>query len=635
MTSPEAASGSRLCRRRLVAASLAAALLGVLPASMPAGAAADSGELAAVHVVRYGGADRYETSLRIAEAFVAETGGTADTVVMASGVEWTDAAAAASVAGRFGAPLLMTPPDQLREDALGWLNRVGAERVIVVSTDPAGRDPAVSAAVTDALRERYTVERVSGDDQYLTAIAAARRIGEPGELSTFGRTAIIASGEVFADALVAGPLAAHNRLPLLLTPGAGLHSGVADYLADAHVWRVVLMGGTGALSGDVRTAVEALGIAVNRIAGATRFETAAMFGDFSARHRSGCGDGGQFGIARARIPFDSLSAAPLLARRCAPLLLTDPAEIPTSTREFLADARQRRPSVTLSVFGGIRAVSQSAVEDYAGDTVRRYENRAPDSALPATDEHFIDHAHAAALFPECGPAPSYDPDALISMIRDQARFAGFDRAVASGVVDGGHRDFATGWWTDDKLREHYGGTYPGIDVAWAQQRVTMSPWNQVGFGRPTSADGLVRFPARVTVPTSGSAFYESLYEIMEHDGYSDGDLPLRWVHHHGMTTPRRVDPDDPLWADGGGLLLWSWTRFMHQFPPVDREPAAWGMLTLLLARHPTCVAQQMLAKCDEPVTAGTSPHLRSDELASPLGLALGNLICGEHSQQPA
>jgi len=618
---------------RFFAALIAAALLGVLPASMPAGAA--SGELAAIHVVRHGGADRYETSLRIAEAFAAGAGGTVDTVVMVSGTQWTDAAAAISVAGRFGAPLLMTPPEELRDDALAWLNDVEAERVIVVGTDPPGRDPAVSTAVTDALREAFAVERVSGDDQYLTAVAAARRAGEAGELSRFGRTAIIASGEVFADALVAGPLAAHFKLPVLLTPSGGLHPQVAGYLAGAQVRRVVLMGGASALSADVQIAVEALGIAVDRMDGATRFETATMFGEFSARHGSDCFEGGQFGIARARIPFDALSAAPLLAQWCAPLVLTDPAEIPASTREFIDSARRHRPSVTLSVFGGDRAVSQSALEEYQGDMIRRYETRAADSALPATDKHFIDHAQAAALFPECGPAPEYDPAALVSMIRDQARFAGFDRAVISGVIAGRHRDFATGWWTDVKLREHYGGTYPEIDVEWAQQRITISPWNQIGFGRPTSADGLIRFPAWVTVPTSESAFYGSLYEIMERDGYRDGELPLRWVHHYGMQTPRRVDPGDPSWTDGGGRLLWAWTTFMHQFPPVDREPAAWGMLTLLLARHPTCVAGQMLAVCDDPITANTSPHLRNDEHASPLGLALRNLVCGEREQKQA
>ena len=126
---------------------------------------------------------------------------------------------AASVAGRFDAPVLMTPPDRLLGDALVWLSNVGVERVIVVSADPPNKPPTVSTDVTDDLvHEGLDVERVSGNDQYRTGVAAARRLGGAGDLARFGPTAIIASGEVFADALVAGPLAARNRLPVLLTP---------------------------------------------------------------------------------------------------------------------------------------------------------------------------------------------------------------------------------------------------------------------------------------------------------------------------------------------------------------------------------------------------------------------------------
>ena len=617
---------------RIAVALVAAALLAVVPGFVPAGAAED--DLASVDVVRYGGADRYETSLRIAEAFAADAGGSVDTVVMVSGVQWTDSVVAASVAGRFDAPVLMTPPDELRDDALAWLTDVGASRIFVVSADPPDSDPTVKTAVTDALwSEGLSVERVSGNDQYRTGVAAARQIGGAGDLAQFGPTAIIASGEVFADALVAGPVAARNTLPLLLTPKAGLHPDVAEYLTDAGISRVVLMGGTGALSADVQTGIEALGITVNRMSGATRFETATMFGEFAARYGGGCFDGDQFGIARARIPFDSFSAAPLLARLCAPLVLTEPAEIPVTTQTFLDEARHGQMTVTFHVFGGNAAVAAAALTDYLGQEIKHYQNRSADSALPATDKYFIDHTEVAALFPDCEPPGDvYHPNTLQRMSDRRSLYGGFDREVAQGFFHDRQRDFVSGWWTDDKLQEVYGGTYPEIDIEWAKQRITMWSWNQIGFGQPTSADGQIDFPDWVRVPSSTGAGggYKGLYELMVLNGYSDGELPLRWVHHYGLQTPHRVDPDDALWILQGGLLLWDWTTFMHQFPPIDREPAAWGMHTLLLARHPICVAQRMLAVCDDPITADTSPHLRGDKHASPLGLALRNLICGEY-----
>ena len=48
---------------------------------------------------RYGGADRYATSLLVAEAVAAHAGGSLDSVVLVSGRNWTDAVGAAPLAG--------------------------------------------------------------------------------------------------------------------------------------------------------------------------------------------------------------------------------------------------------------------------------------------------------------------------------------------------------------------------------------------------------------------------------------------------------------------------------------------------------------------------------------------------------
>ena len=93
------------------------ALGGVLaiPAS-PAGAA--EGDGSDVSTTRYGGPDRYATSLLIAEAFAVEAGGSLECAVLVSGQRWTDAVVAAPMAGVLSAPVLMTPPDEF-EPACG------------------------------------------------------------------------------------------------------------------------------------------------------------------------------------------------------------------------------------------------------------------------------------------------------------------------------------------------------------------------------------------------------------------------------------------------------------------------------------------------------------------------------------
>ena len=337
----------------------------VTPVSAVSAQTADD-RRASVEVVRYGGADRYETSLLVAEAVAADAGGRLDHVVLVSGRHWHDAVVAAGAAGRVLGPVLMTPPDELREDALEFLKRVGATQVTVVTTGE-WPDTTVSPSVLTALEEAgLTVGRLGGDDRYLTGASVARWMVEAQSQDVSGKIAIVASDEVFADALVAGPMSARRLIPVLLSERDELHAEVGMFLEDAGIERVVLMGGTAALSAGVEADIANLGIKVDRMAGATRFETAILTGEFAAELvGEGCFDSGSVGLARARVPFDSFSAAALMARRCAPLVLTDPHKVPASTVDYLDGVRSRsEDEVMLMVFGGNAAVSQAAVDAY-------------------------------------------------------------------------------------------------------------------------------------------------------------------------------------------------------------------------------------------------------------------------------
>ena len=349
----------------------------VLAPTVGASAQVDDVELADLEVVRYGGADRYSTSLLVAEAYAADAGDSLDRVVMVSGRSWHEAVVAASLAGSLGAPVLMTPPHEVRDDALDFLDSVGASHVLLVSSDTDSKRSIDSAVDEQLGNAGLTVERVGGGDQYQTGVEVAERLGTAGELGTVGKAAIIASGEVFADALVAGPLSAQSKLPVLLSPQAELHHEVASYLQSAGIARVVLMGGTAALSNAVEEAISDLDIAVDRMAGATRFETATLTAAYAAKHAGeGCFAGATAGLARARVPFDSFSAAPLLARNCAALVLTDPEKVPDSTAEYLDGVRRAAGEDTaeLRVFGGDAAVSQTAIDVYLAQAAENDES---------------------------------------------------------------------------------------------------------------------------------------------------------------------------------------------------------------------------------------------------------------------
>ena len=81
-------------RRVVLAATVAVAIAAgalVLPAPAQATSTDTTSDLGGLSVTRYGGADRYATSLLVAEAVTAHAGGSVDTVVLVSGLSWPDA----------------------------------------------------------------------------------------------------------------------------------------------------------------------------------------------------------------------------------------------------------------------------------------------------------------------------------------------------------------------------------------------------------------------------------------------------------------------------------------------------------------------------------------------------------------
>ncbi|MDR1563646.1 MAG: cell wall-binding repeat-containing protein, partial [Oscillospiraceae bacterium] len=89
-------------------------------------------------------------------------------------------------------------------------------------------------------------------------------------------TVVLASGRIFADALAGGPLAAALNAPILLT-----NNPVEDKLEDYVLTKirglgatnVVILGGGSSVSDGVANSIIDKGIAVERLAGANRYET--------------------------------------------------------------------------------------------------------------------------------------------------------------------------------------------------------------------------------------------------------------------------------------------------------------------------------------------------------------------------
>lgn len=116
-----------------------------------------------------------------------------------------------------------------------------------------------------------TTVRYAGEDRFETAVSISRGGWDS------AACVVLASGMAFPDALSGVPLSAALDAPILL---AGKNFDVTlQEIQRLGASKVVILGGTSAVSAENEEAVRAAGIDTERIAGATRFETAVMIAE--------------------------------------------------------------------------------------------------------------------------------------------------------------------------------------------------------------------------------------------------------------------------------------------------------------------------------------------------------------------
>jgi ABC-type amino acid transport/signal transduction systems, periplasmic component/domain len=167
-------------------------------------------------------------------------------------------------------------------------------------------------------------DRLWGNDRYQTN----SKIVDSGWTSS--EYAVIASGEGFADALCAAPLAEQYKAPILLTGKDDLSIESKKELLRLKVEKLFIIGGTGVVSDNVKSQIESMGIETTRIYGQDRFETSIKVAK-NLKNVSGVVVTNGYGFA------DALSIAPLAAQKGMPILLTDKDDLPAVTKDFLAD----------------------------------------------------------------------------------------------------------------------------------------------------------------------------------------------------------------------------------------------------------------------------------------------------------
>lgn len=282
------------------------------------------------------GRDRYATAIA-----VSRTGwpSAAPAAVLATGEDYPDALTAATLAGTVGGPLLLTPTATLHPATAAELRRLRPRTVYVI-----GR---VTDAVEAAVRQLgVETERIRGEGRYDTAFDVARRAAELGADTS---TVLVASGQGFADALAATPIAAAFRHPILLSPRGNGHARLTEQVAALGAQRTWVIGGPVALPDAAVAGLPGL----ERIAGPERTATAAAV---ATRGRA-LGLSGPPVIASAHTFPDGLTGGTYAgAARRAPLLTTGRTHLAGAVMSWLGT---HGPSLVTTV-GGHAAIGPVA-----------------------------------------------------------------------------------------------------------------------------------------------------------------------------------------------------------------------------------------------------------------------------------
>jgi putative cell wall-binding protein len=299
-------------------------------------------------VRRISGQNRFDTAAAVsADAFDAPV----PRVWVATGEAFPDALAAGAAASADSVPVLLTGRAALPEPTHDELQRLRPQQVAVVG--------GTSAISTDVLREieeavpQAQVLRVAGVDRFATAARVAETA-----FPTPPATVYVATGGSFPDALAAVPAAGEDAAALLLVSRTSVPEPTRTYLRNATPARIVVVGGSAAVSSEVEEELREITDAqIIRVSGVDRFATAVALLERTAA----TADTRVF-VASGETFADALAGGPAAAAVSSAILLTGRDRLPAAT----GDAITARGFTAVTILGGPAAVSRGVEDTLTG-----------------------------------------------------------------------------------------------------------------------------------------------------------------------------------------------------------------------------------------------------------------------------
>ncbi|WML36789.1 cell wall-binding repeat-containing protein [Clostridium sp. OS1-26] len=199
--------------------------------------------------------------------------------------------------------------------------------------------------------------RLWGQDRYQTS-AAISKAGW-----TNSEYVVIASGEDYADALCAAPLAKKYNAPILLTESATLNDNVKQEIKRLNAKHVFIIGKYASVSQNTENEIKSLVGDIKRLGGNDRYETSVIVAK-ELENINGITVASGYGFA------DALSIASIAAQKGMPILLTDKDQLPEVVKNYIQEN-----SVNIKnsyIIGGQGVISDNTAQQVSKTSVRLY-----------------------------------------------------------------------------------------------------------------------------------------------------------------------------------------------------------------------------------------------------------------------
>ena len=228
---------------------------------------------------RVAGSNRYETSSQLATQYSGYGMFNYGRVVVATGKNFPDALAAASLAGAYKCPIVLTNGKSITSENTLIIRQYASNEAIIL-----GGTASVSSSVEQTIKNLgIKTRRIAGGNRYATSLKVydAFRAAKGGACYN---TVIIATGSNFADALAISPYSYAKGAPIVLASGGKLTLDAAKRIkSDKCVRNIVIVGGTSVVKDTVKSQLGP-GFSYTRLSGGTRYETAKAIANWELKH---------------------------------------------------------------------------------------------------------------------------------------------------------------------------------------------------------------------------------------------------------------------------------------------------------------------------------------------------------------